>query len=319
MVRLACFSLGLIVAAGCVLEDQPVDPDGGVAGSAGSPATGGVGGGIPCGPCSGDTPVCNDATGACVECTDADTSACTAPTPACDATTFTCVACLTSQDCQQADAARCDPVTLECVGCETANDCSDIPGAPACGDGVCVECTPASESVDCPGTSCNPATFRCTATPIGSRATCETCQSDTECSDDADRCVAMNYQGEAFPDEETGFCLRQRSASCERPFSITLEDRSSFSGPPTEDYCGINEELATCPAVLALLADDRCAQDEDCPQPSGLCRDVGGLPDRCTYACSTVVECLDDLPPGRPGATCGPPAPMGASYCGGPD
>ncbi|MEM7435929.1 MAG: hypothetical protein AAF436_12310, partial [Myxococcota bacterium] len=263
MVRLACFTFGLIVAAGCVLEDQPVDPDGGVAGSAGSPSTGGVGGGIPCGPCSGDTPVCNGATGTCVECTEADTSACTAPTSMCDAATSTCVACLTSQDCEEADAARCDPDTLECVPCQTANDCSNIPGAPACGDGECVECTPATESDDCPGTSCNPATFTCTQTPIGSRATCETCQSDTECSDDADRCVAMDYQGDAFPDEETGFCLRRAAQGCEQPYSITLADGRSLSGGSTEDYCGINTDLATCPAVRALLENRRCDMSED--------------------------------------------------------
>jgi hypothetical protein len=125
--------------------------------------------------------------------------------------------------------------------------------------------------------------------------------------------------GTRFPDGETGFCLKTTATGCEQPYSITLSDRPSMSGPPTEDYCGINESLATCPAVRALQNNARCdgGTDEECEQPSGICRQVGNLESRCTYQCASVVECLTNEPEGRPGSTCGASGTGGDDYCGG--
>jgi hypothetical protein len=131
------------------------------------------------------------------------------------------------------------------------------------------------------------------------------------------RCVEMRYEGERYPDGDAGFCLKVFSiGGCEQPYAIRISDRPSLSGDPLESYCGVNETLATCPAVRALDQNQpQCPGGEDtqCPE-SGLCRDVGGLSNRCTYLCSSVVECMS---PPAPGSTCGSSGSGGDDYCGG--
>ncbi|MBW1830534.1 MAG: hypothetical protein JRJ10_02365 [Deltaproteobacteria bacterium] len=104
---------------------------------------------------------------------------------------------------------------------------------------------------------------------------------------------------------------------CARPYLVPLLGRDSLSGLPVANYCGINEETGTCPAVLALLNDVGCptGEDDECPT-GGLCRDLaGGLAeDRCTYLCTGPTQC-DQLP--NPGSTCGPSGSGGEDYCGG--
>jgi hypothetical protein len=90
--------------------------------------------------------------------------------------------------------------------------------------------------------------------------------------------------------------------------------KPSLSGAAIDDYCGINENLATCPAVRALLADTECDPsdgDGDCPDPAGLCRELPGAVNRCTYLCASIVEC--DVP----GSTCDSSGPSDEDYCGG--
>ncbi|MBW2381024.1 MAG: hypothetical protein JRG70_15985 [Deltaproteobacteria bacterium] len=184
---------------------------------------------------------------------------------------------------------------------------------------MCVECTPDTETDDCGGKSCDPATFACTETVLASRETCQTCVSDSECKEVGNRCVAMTYQGAPYPDMQTGFCLKTTEGGCEQPYSITLSMRPSLSGPPNDNYCGINEQLATCPAVRALVDNQQClsGDPQECPQPSGLCEQVGDLQNRCTYPCASVVECLENNPEGRPGSTCGSSGSGSDDYCGG--
>jgi hypothetical protein len=296
--------LWLPLTTACVLEDQPVNrPDGG-GGDADA-----------CGGCSGDKPVCDEGMGACVQCTPEDSSACVDTTPVCDPDDLVCVACVSSLDCDDPTAARCDTDDNECIECAERSDCDGIAGLPECNDGVCVQCTPDTELDDCDGTSCNPATFTCTATMRGSRETCETCLSDTECMFEDNRCVLMMFEGDPYPSDEMGFCLKTTDGGCEQPYSITLDDRESLSGPPLDDYCGINEALATCEAVRALVGNQRCdtGEDQQCPQPSGLCRQVGSLPNRCTYACGLPAQC----PGEAPADTCGSSGSGGEDYCGG--
>jgi hypothetical protein len=304
----ACF-LFLTLAAGCVLEDKPVD-------------------GGPCGICPVDEPVCNDDL-ECVQCTAEDDDYCEERGRRCDTDEFVCVQCLGNSDCTAADAARCDTDTHECVECDSHAQCTGVDELPdngnACDDGLCVDCTAGTESTTCVNyKSCNPATRQCTNTTVGSRDVCEKCIADSECGNDgapseAHRCVEMLYQGDPFPDDDTGFCLKTTEGGCEQPYSITLSNHASLSGPPDDSYCGINENLATCPAVRALEFNVRCdgGTNEECPQPSGLCSQVGDLDNRCTYPCASLIECLPDNPPGRPGSTCGSSGSDGDDYCGG--
>jgi hypothetical protein len=313
------FFLGVLtLAASCVLEEKSVIPE-----------DGGVEAGV-CGLCPPDMPVCNDDF-QCVECTAEQDAYCQDETPVCKTDAFDCVQCNASSECDDPDAARCNTETNVCEGCQGESDCIGIDGLSRCEAGTCVECTPGSEGADCNGTSCDPATFACTGTDVGSRETCEECVADSECGEngnasEAHRCVEMFYPvGERFPDVETGFCLKVFApGECAQPYAIRISDRESLSGDPLESYCGINETLATCPAVRALKdrLNEACRNDDDCPE-SGLCLNVGGLPDRCTYRCASVVECLENDPDGTPGSTCdssgagGSGGSGGYDYCGG--
>ena len=216
----------------------------------------------------------------------------------------------------------------ECVKCNDNVQCGEIDGLPrdsnVCEEGLCVDCTADLEAETCPeGKSCNPKTHQCTDTDVGSLDVCEECVADSECGDDgvpsdAFRCVPMYYPNmeTRFPDDATGFCLKITEGGCQQPYSITLTNRASLSAEDGYSYCGINESLATCPAVRALVQNDRCdgGADEECPQPTGLCRRVGDLENRCTYLCSDAVECKEAP---VPGSTCGPSGSSGDDYCGG--
>jgi hypothetical protein len=322
----ACLVGVLALLVGCVLENQPVQD----AGSGGSGGSGGDAG--PCGGCPPDKPVCNDEL-QCVECTSKDSYYCAEQELLCDVESSECVACLLDADCTNVDAAKCDPDDKECVRCDSHDQCDGVEGLAAqdnaCNaNGVCVQCTPETEQVSCGGTSCDPANETCTQTQVGSRDVCESCVADSECGidgapSDEYRCVLMYYRGEPFPDQQTGFCLKTTAGGCEQPFSITLVGRPSLSEPTVEaNYCGINENLATCPAVNALLGNQRCPSGaaQECPQPSGLCERVGDLENRCTYPCGLPVQCPAD----PPADTCGSSNGTGGSggtgdedYCGG--
>jgi hypothetical protein len=310
----ACFLWLLTLAAGCVLEDKPVIPE-----------DGGVEAGM-CGLCPLDKPVCNDEF-QCVECTADKSDYCTERALLCDTESSTCVECLGDSDCTATDAARCD--ANECRPCNADAQCDDVDGLPsgnnACDQGVCLDCTPEKEAMTCPDRdSCNPVTNECSGIPEGDRETCKLCVSDRDCGEEGNRCVPMTYHGQPYPNQESGFCLKSidLGGSCTNPYRIVIT-RTSLSGAEADDYCGINEDLATCQAVRALLGDDECDPangDQDCPQPAGfpqpagLCRVLPGMLNRCTYFCSDVVECKSAP---APGSTCGSSGSGSDDYCGG--
>lgn len=164
-------------------------------------------------------------------------------------------------------------------------------------------CTPATERSTCPGTSCDPMTLTCTNMQLSSRGTCETCFADTNCADSNHRCVWMTHQGEPFPDERLGFCLPLvepvidvASDACPSPFSVLLTNRESPSGGKLQPYCGIQEKLTTCFAVLAFHNRELCpsGRDEECPE-GGVCRPLSANGNKtefaCTYACTEDAEC----------------------------
>jgi hypothetical protein len=180
-------------------------------------------------------------------------------------------------------------------------------------------CTPGTERTDCPGTSCEPATMQCSTFKLASRAACWTCVSDNDCKTPDHRCVEMYFDGERFPDEKHGFCLRvavltaddPSEHDCGWPFGILLRDRPSLSGVPTNSYCGLQEDLTTCYALRSFENQEQCpdGSDEECPA-GGICRTFehdGAEINCCTYACTDDDEC-PALDGGNP--TCG-------GYCGG--
>lgn len=315
--RWASFLLGgLALAAACVVEDKPVIP----------PGDGGVDAGD-CIFCPVDVPVCVGGT-ECVQCTAGDENQkyCTDRDQVCDVENQVCVDCLDDAQCTAPTGSRCDTGTNECAACLTGAQCNGADGLPptdnACDEGTCRECTPETETDTCPADkTCNPDTYQCTGQQAGSLDVCEECVADSECGDGGEpssefRCIPMYYPNDQtrFPDEETGFCLEVFSpGGCEQPYAIRISDRASLSDDQEQSYCGINESLATCPAVRALDSNTTCGQDTDCPE-SGLCRAVGGLADRCTYLCTDETQCDK---PGNPGSTCGASGSGNEDYCGG--
>ena len=262
----------------------------------------------PCGmPCEGATPVCDAASGMCVQCTATAPGECTGATPLCDtmagsATLNTCVACNVNSDCTSLTAAECSP-THTCVPCTGNAACTARGTTTVCGAGTCVQCTAMNET-PCAANSCNPATNTCTTTPRTTVRTCGACVADSECMAD-NRCVAMNFMGTA---RAGGYCLKRSTTPCTRPYGMLADARMSLSGVAAETYCGIDETTTSCEAALALIDDGACSAgtDAECGDPAlmdGLCRTVRGMPNRCTYECGGASQCPT-------GFTCT------AGYCG---
>ena len=321
------------LAAGCIVEDKPITPPGDAGVDAGPDA--GICGSVTC---PADQPVCIDEL-ECVQCTADEDEYCTERGLVCDIELSDCgTSCSRDDDCTDPKAARCGANV--CKPCTEDAQCDGIDGLGdaknACFDGECVDCTPASEGDTCPSnTTCNPATRECTGIRVGALDICEECVADNQCGDggeasDVHRCVQMFYDGGRYPNGNAGYCLKVFSpGGCEQPYAIRISDRESLSGDPVESYCGIKETLATCPAVRALKENQTClgGDDSECPE-SGLCRNVEGLPTRCTYLCDADQECLDagsDPQSPTPGSTCdssgtggtGGAGGAGGKYCGG--
>jgi hypothetical protein len=94
--------------------------------------------------CSGEMPICDQATRACVTCTATegcasglvcdvsaaggrcvaclDSTQCSGATPVCDPATQSCIGCLANADCA-GQTPVCDPATRTCVGCLDSSDC----------------------------------------------------------------------------------------------------------------------------------------------------------------------------------------------------
>ncbi len=156
----------------------------------------------------GRTPICDQATGACVGCVTA--TDCTARDPVCDPTTQQCAQCVANADCKgNAMGAVCDTASDTCVACLANTDCPAArpicnavahvciaacttnascaarggPGGPGgfggmgamtpicdTATGLCVECTTAAQ---CTGVN-----------PTCTNSMCSTCNADSDCSVD---------------------------------------------------------------------------------------------------------------------------------------
>ncbi len=220
---------------------------------------------------------------------------CPERTPICDETTETCVVCLGEQGCE-GDTPAC------LVG--------DTPAA-----NRCVACTPEKEADLCKNeedqpSSCNPATYTCTNTQLGSLRDCRNCVSDSEC-EDTRKCVPMNFKGNA---RDGGYCLAP-SPGCPRPYTIELDDRVSLSGAEAADYCGVDEGATTCEAVRQYKNESvPCTEPTSCGAP-GLDDSLCELQDSatettCTYPCGRSQHCPDSTECTCSGSGC-------TDYCGG--
>jgi hypothetical protein len=122
------------------------------------------------------------------------------------------------------------------------------------------------------------------------------------------RCVPMTFNGTSHG----GYCLQRVGSGCTQPYSVTVT-AASLSGAASEAYCGINQALTTCEAVLDLTGSKICTASTECGCSrdssgactaagiGGLCQVVGSLAGtRCTIPCGSNANCLSQ----PPGDTC---------------
>jgi hypothetical protein len=131
-------------------------------------------------------------------------------------------------------------------------------------------------------------------------------------------CIALDFK-KGMPHGH--FCLKDASAGCMRPFFVPV-NKPSLSGKAATNYCGIDEDQATCEAVLAMVAAWDCAgMNGKCTNPNtmqevdvpgALCKKILGT-NSCTYACAGAVQC----PNVAPQNTCGDGMGAMSGWCGG--
>ena len=250
--------------------------------------------------CPTETPVCDEASGRCAECTATDAHACGGATPVCDVPTHACVACNADSDCTAPGAPQCDLGAHVCGGCTTSEACAGRAGTTVCDAvaGACVACTGADRSA-CGANVCDVTAHVCSAFPAGASGLCQTCVSDAQCLT-GQLCVPMTFDS---PARVVGnYCLWRMDAagagapngacSTVRPYVRALAAATSLEGA-TATVCGLR--LTTCPGMndlsttncmsLDATGDARCGA---AGFADGLCRALDAAANRCT------VECLSD-------------------------
>jgi hypothetical protein len=262
---------------------------------------------------------CHVLTGTCVGCLKQSDCAGNAMASACNATSHSCVPCSNGVDSECSDVpdlhvcnagqcvqcagdrreacsetkAGCSASNM-CEGCKLDADCTrfrKVCDEPA---GACVACTPDSETAQCLGKSCNPATKACTQTNVRSVDECGKCTADSECKDADHRCVVMSYQGT----QRGGYCMKRTATGCTPPYSVP-HTAGSLSGAAPESYCGFDQTLTSCEAILALLSDKMCAGGDAalCGGPGAVCGTLNTtLTNRCSYGCQASADCPSRFP-----------------------
>jgi hypothetical protein len=80
---------------------------------------------------------------------------------------------------------------------------------------------------------------------------------------------------------------------CPLPYQVIVSS-TSVGGAVSEPYCGINQTLVTCDAVLDMLSNKNCNNDDVCGVMSvndGKCLTFPGLGEKCTVECSDNTQC----------------------------
>lgn len=245
----------------------------------------------PCGKrCEGELPYCNQDLKECVACLD-NTHCTETGKPLCQTSTGKCGACLSEADCTDPDKAHCNAETLVCeYPCQEDADCEGLAGTEACGpDDVCVECTPTNETV-CDGKICVPDTNSCSEDiEQGETPICSNCVSDTQCVADH-KCIPLEYN-DAF---HGNYCMKLASATCANPYRAPELQRKSVLAAEDDEpeaFCGINEALTTCEAVLGFDQECPGGTDAECGAQGAICRKVNNATNHCTYHCEDALQC----------------------------
>ena len=225
--------------------------------------------------------------------------------------------CQGHDECTSPTAAQCDGG--DCVPCTQSSHCDGVAGLPVCDGGTCVQCMLGEQGACTGQQSCDLLAKQCVDVAPGSVQNCYACTNDVQC-ESGHRCIGMEYPSSVA---HGYYCLKE-TPGCDRPFQVVLFDKPSISAAAAANYCGIEQDNATCEAVNALLQGWVCESgqtDGMCGPPSmpeqavpgALCRTVGGGANQCTYACAGAVQCPNIAPQN----TCGDGDTTPPGWCGG--
>lgn len=191
-----------------------------------------------------------------------------------------CVDCIDNSTCTTVGESMCSQKN-ECIECEEGmNACGHLSATPRCNAGKCE--AGCEQDSHCIGTDiCDLTTNECTAKVAGDASQCGECVSDTHC-ETGSYCVPLSYGASFFGN----FCLQvqKQDSDCGKPWGVEIAGKTSLGGKTNQVYCGINEMLATCAAVLDTRA---CGSDSE---NLSLCNDSDNAA-RCEYASATGWEC----------------------------
>lgn len=228
-------------------------------------------GGTSCNPaCSGDTPICNQSTLTCVQCTQ--DSECGGDTPSCDVAHNTCVACSNNADCEgSADGPACDTSSHTCVACVANGDCDGSADGPACDTSThtCVACTTNASCLDPSAPVCDTSTHACVA-----------CLSDANCTDDAPVCDTTSHTCGCSADTDCADSTTGHVCDTANKVCVACNANTDCSG--ATPVCDTANH--TCTAA--------CGSDTDCAAtPATPVCGAAGLCVACdaTHACATGV------------------------------
>ncbi|MBL8601847.1 MAG: hypothetical protein JNK72_07985 [Myxococcales bacterium] len=220
--------------------------------------------------------------GACVPCTEMNSTACSGMTPVCNLDQNRCVQCLSNTQCSGATPI-CDRNV--CRGCSSNNDCSG--STPACAtDGRCVQCTEMS-AMACAGATpvCNATANRCVEcltntqcsgrTPVCQNNACRACAGDMECSarEGATACAASGDNAGACVQ-----CTTSNAMACVSPTSVCNDTNNRCVQCTSNSNCSGNAPV--CDNAMCR----GCRDDSECAMRDG------------TSACSINGACVQCTP-----------------------
>jgi len=225
--------------------------------------------------CSGDQPICDQATGSCVECTSAEN--CGEKQPICDREHSTCVKCNGDK------------------GSSASNPCA-TDAAPSCnlsgaGQGTCGKCASDADCTDHVGKICDPTLGLCKS---GCSVDAD-CSSSEWCNDTAHVCSPKLPNGTPLPGdpERVAKCSTDVGKSvCQSEICDPLDDSCGLAlgdGPCTDsDDC----RLGACNAGTQLCQSGGCTSDADC-STTQYCESGGACTERLPVGsqCSDSNQC----------------------------
>lgn len=248
-----------------------------------------------CGPCAGETPVCDTPSATCVACTS--DSQCPAgalcnPSGACTRCRGSTEGCPAGQYCL--DGAQC-------VECRPGSnpDCDGNPGGPICGDGaVCVRCRNDRDCQNATLAGYDPASPYCDAAANA----CVGCLSSADCSGKATYCAGgVCYACDPGDPSscESGYCVQgptgPECAPCvagdpAKPCQDGAHCVADGAGGSVCVACVEGDPARACPAGSACKGGQcwlSCQSPEDCGPGSSTPNCIGGV----CVACGADADC----------------------------